>query len=1761
MSQLPSDISTASPLFKSSKVKGLLKSSKNWRLFLLALILALAALLRFYNQNWDESKLLHPDERYVTVVTTQLKVPRSFAEFLNPGTSPINPYNTDWGRTYVYGTLPLFIVRNAAEWLDTGCAPAHAIFPRLIGQIIAGPKSLECGPNGFSLGYTVLVGRFWSALADVFSVLLIYLVGSILFGKRTGLLASFLGACTVFLIQIAHFYTVDSSTNFFTLLALYFCVRIAVRSNGLQAKQTAVISSQPPTENPEAQNQSNVNPFPISISFKRNFFHDWKEKVTGAWWFFPVLAGVCCGLALANKPSSFLLIAVVVLSIFVALLRDRQPGLPPVIRAFGALVIAGALAFGAFRIAQPYAFTGSSESEYARTRQDCTKIDSKADVFMKLCNATVNLPSPLRDVFTISSRWIKPLSELQGVVDGDQDMPYSQQWANRTGYLFPLTNLLFWGEGLPLGITSVLGLLYMIWQLLKGRRYWAYLIPIVWVLSNFLYYSNILGKTMRYLLPIYPILCICAAVILVAGWRNLRVVLPSRQLRMGSSSVNLRSINLNIGLVLIALVIGGNFLWALAYFNIYTNPITRLEASRWFMQNAPSAISVIWQSDKNQPVESQLFIKEINLNAGNSVSYEFRLSPADIAGENAPENSTPQTAGPLEFRINHTQGTGQVTASLQEGNKLLTSSTSNIQGDTMLLKMGDIQLTANKAYQLVLRADTPNTSLKARTSILSSEHWDDAVPMSIPGKDPNWIFNWLKSSSDGQIQNYGTDTDQKVQAQLNWLDETDYLTLSSNRLYASIPRLPWRYPATTEYYRALFNGDLGFELVADFHSFPTLGLFTFNDQEMPQPLLRGANVAGNQKMGVVVPYPFAEEAFSVYDHPRVLIFRKTSAYSRQLVEKVLGKYDLTHLVVQTPAKASVSPHGLVFDQTTQQQQNAGGTWTDIFPPASPLNHSEFLAWLAWLILIEALGLATYPLIAHVTRKNRLSALADSGFSASKILGLLIVAVTIWWLASAKLVAFERGPIWAIIIGLVIVGCAIAWKDRRLLIANIRERMPIIAASEIVFLTAFIAWTLVRVSNPDLWHPIMGGEKPMDFAYLNGVLRSTYFPAIDPWFANGYINYYYFGFVLVATPVKALGIEPAVAYNLIIPLLFALTAIGAFSVATTFLLAWRNRQIINPTNASFTLISYRSIIIGGALATIFAVLMGNLDQINTLLPALQRLGGLEKGTEGVSATIQGIGKWLGGAELPVRPEWFYWNATRLTTAVPIAEFPQFTFLYADLHAHMMAMPLALLSILFALAIASGALNTALIFLSALTVSMLWPTNSWDYPVHLVLAFGAIVLGLWESGKRGTGFARFVILAIPLYFLVTRILIIPYTENFGAAYNNIDPWTADRTPVWTYLTIHLTFILPIATHLFLETHQSLIQTIGTPAFKPVRNIVFSALLASLIVGLILFIKGVPVGIIAAPLIFLSFVAAFLPNQTGQKRIYWFLISGAFTITLFVELFTLRGDIGRMNTFFKFYIQVWIILACAAAAAFVLVVQRLRSSRKQFKSLLLENKGDFVLSRQIRITQAVLTLFCLTMCSLIFLGMLYPAFAIPAKINDRYITTTPKGLNGELYMIQATRMEGADEKLLKTIKLNDDLEVIKWFRENVKGTPNIFEGTTGGFQYRWGNRVSIYTGLPAVLGWEWHQRQQRAALSDSVVFDRNKDISEFYSTANVARALTLLRRYQTKYIVVGQMEQAYYPAIGFSKFEIMAQQGYLRRAFANAGNVIYEVLPSAF
>ncbi|MBF8257482.1 MAG: putative membrane protein, partial [Anaerolineales bacterium] len=231
--------------------------------------------------------------------------------------------------------------------------------------------------------------------------------------------------------------------------------------------------------------------------------------------------------------------------------------------------------------------------------------------------------------------------------------------------------------------------------------------------------------------------------------------------------------------------------------------------------------------------------------------------------------------------------------------------------------------------------------------------------------------------------------------------------------------------------------------------------------------------------------------------------------------------------------------------------------------------------------------------------------------------------------------------------------------------------------EALALGLFLLDLAIRIANPDLWHPYKGGEKPMDFSYFNAVLRSTSFPPYDPWFAGGYINYYYFGFVLVGVPVRLLGLNPGVAYNLILPTMFALLAVNGYAVA--FELARRATGFVRSLSPR----------LAGAAAAAFLVLLGNLGTVVMAYQGLKQIGAEGQPTaellSGIPQAARGLLKFVSlQSPLPYRMDEWYWNPSRAIPSAsgdvdPITEFPFFTFLYADPHAHMFALPLTVLGL--------------------------------------------------------------------------------------------------------------------------------------------------------------------------------------------------------------------------------------------------------------------------------------------------------------------------------------------------------------------------------------------------------------------------------------------------------------------------------------------------
>jgi uncharacterized membrane protein len=173
-------------------------------------------------------------------------------------------------------------------------------------------------------------------------------------------------------------------------------------------------------------------------------------------------------------------------------------------------------------------------------------------------------------------------------------------------------------------------------------------------------------------------------------------------------------------------------------------------------------------------------------------------------------------------------------------------------------------------------------------------------------------------------------------------------------------------------------------------------------------------------------------------------------------------------------------------------------------------------------------------------------------------------------------------------------------------------------------------------------------------------------------------------------------------------------------------------------------------------------------------------------------------------------------------------------------------------------------------------------------------------------------------------------------------------------------------------------------------------------------------------------------------------------------------------------------------------------------------------------------------------------YPVLATRTKVPLRF-EPLPPTLDGMAYMAQASYRDRD-----KDLDLPSDYRAIRWVLDNVQGTPVIIEGTAP--LYHWGSRFSIYTGLPTVIGWDWHQKQQRWGYQERVD-QRTRDVQRFYESTDPQVAWSILRQYGVRLIVVGGLERAYYPAAGLAKLDQMVGDG-LEVAYRDGSVTIYEV-----
>lgn len=1659
---------------------------------LLVWVLLAGAYFRAVGLNWGEYQYLHPDERFLVWVGSDItpvkcldpaygiydcppdkKAWMSLSEYFDTVNSTMNPNNRGHG-FYVYGTLPMFLTRFLVE--------------------------LVYGRSGFN--EMTDMGRLLSALADLLTVALVYVIAARLYDRRVALLSTAFVSAAVLMIQQAHFFTMDTFVNFFIYLAIYFAVRVALLDWRSPERPTQPLEEGHIVELQEGSETASHSLVtsqgePGAVRYLNVAFAFARHPL----FLLSLGFGVALGSAVASKlnaaPVALLLPAAFALQLLKSPMKDFERRLWQVA---GYLILAALVSIFIFRIAQPYAFSGPG--------------------FFGV---------------KLNQAWEAQIREQRTQASGDVDFPPAMQWARRPIW-FSGQNLVLWGLGLPLGMLAWAGVVWAGWRMLADktsdrREIQRHALLWGWTVLYFIWQSFQSNPTMRYQLPIYPSLAI------FAGWSVIAMYDRSKEAR-GTA----RRVYAILAIVVGVAVLSGTYAWAYAFTRIYVRPITRIEASRWIYQNIPGPINLRIRTGEGYYSQPLPFPSGLMIQPAQPYATDFMARASGSLEEVIfPHMLDIQSGANVKTLSLIISSVGEPRVSAEARYSGDFQPISDPRGESITLTLdAPLPVTQGQSYRLTLSIESGNGSITLTGAAPANEgDWDDGLPLRLDGYDgfggiypPGLNFNM-----------YPDDNQEKLDRFLGILDQADYILISSNRQWGSLPRLPERFPMVTVYYRNLlgcpagesiqacyiraqpgmYQGNLGFDLVKVFQSDPSIGPLRINDQ-------------------------WAEEAFTVYDHPKVLIFKKNDTYDPQKVAAILGAVDLTKVVHVTPRRAGSYPANLLLPLSRWEEQQAGGTWSELFDTEALPNRFPALAVILWYLVVALLGWVVYPLV-----RLALPGLPDHGYPLARISGLLLLSYLVWLAGSAG-IAFSRSTISLAFLLILLISLLAAILQRKDLWAELRERRRYFLSVEFIFLAFFILDLLIRLGNPDLWHPWKGGEKPMDFAYFNAILKSTTFPPYDPWYAGGYLNYYYYGFVLVGVLVKWLGIVPALAYNLILPTLFALIASGAFSLAWNLAVAVHNR------NRRFSIFDHAFWV--GLAGAVGMALLGNLGIPKMIYQGYQRLaapGGVIEDAglfTRLMWAFQGFVRALGGASLPYSIGDWYWLPSRAIPAPgdvePITEFPFFTVLYADLHAHLLALPITLLALSFALALVLGQNRWKGLFsvvagfgLGGLAIGALRPTNTWDFYTYLALGCVAIVYMIGRyyqprdngDGKPWSFFDKLPLVSqrilvaaggVLLLMVLSLLLFKPFSDWYALGYNKIELWKYTHTTLSAYLIHWGVFLFLIVSWMTWETRDWLASTplSSLRKLEPYKHLIQLAIVLLFVLVAILLLLKVAIAWVVLPLAAWAGVLLLRPGISNAKRFVLFLVGTGLVLTLMVEVIVLRGDIGRMNTVFKFYLQVWTMFSISAAASLGWLIQALPVWRPGWR-----------LSWQV------------VLVALVASAALYPLMATMAKIQDRMTSLAPHTLDGMAFMRYA---EYADE--WGVMDLSQDYRAIRWMQENVQGSPVIVEANLRNL-YRWGSRFSIYTGLPGVVGWEWHQQQQRAVLPGNWVSDRIAEVDNFYQTTDIQQALDFLRKYNVRYIILGQQERGHYPGEGLNKFE--AANGMLwKDVYRDGDTVIYEV-----
>jgi YYY domain-containing protein len=796
---------------------------------------------------------------------------------------------------------------------------------------------------------------------------------------------------------------------------------------------------------------------------------------------------------------------------------------------------------------------------------------------------------------------------------------------------------------------------------------------------------------------------------------------------------------------------------------------------------------------------------------------------------------------------------------------------------------------------------------------------------------------------------------------------------------------------------------------------------------------------------------------------------------------------------------------------------------------------ELGGFFSWYLIATIAGLIAFPLVFKF-----LPALRDRGYTFSRAVGLITWGFLYWLLSSFGILKNNIQSL-LIAMGLLVLldGIIIGKRGIGRVIAWSNNNRGLIITTEVLFLGAFALWAFIRSANPE----IAGTEKPMELAFINSILRSPGMPPLDPWLSGYAISYYYFGYVLVAMLIRLSGVISGVGFNLAIALWFALSAVGAYGLVFNLLPAGRRNKDRSARAGLYTLPLF---------GPLFLLIVANLEGFLEILHAR----GLFWKHLTEDTWISFFWKWLDILDLTIQPSqpfsWLptrylpWWRASRVLQdydllGAPreiIDEFPQFSYLLADLHPHLLAMPFVLLGIAISLNLyRSRRLKTA--SLAGIQLPIRWSDllftgvclgglgflNIWDFPFAVLLFTGAYLIKRSASERINI---RLIADCIWLFFLVILVgvaLYLPFYLSFSSQAGGIVPSLIYVTRGAHFWVMFAPLLLPMGAYLVWSIRREkaeqrfiralLISTAimiilfvtmllagwiawSIPALRMVLESIFNAQGQSYITvvvesiqrrivapGTWLTLLGLLAGLIA--LIFRKvrntsneISLRNMPDRPiGRKVDFSFIVMSVGILLLILpEFFYLHDQFGwRMNTIFKFYFHAWLLLSICAAVAFVRVFSKTRGV------------GWSIVRWGLLVV--------------LIASLVYTPVMLDIKTNH-FGFGNFRTLNGNQYFINL---------------YPEEAQAIDWLSLQ---EPGIIAEAIGG-SYSGFARVSTLSGFPTILGWPGHESQWRGGGEE--MGSRFSDIETLYATTEWSLAVSIIQQYEIRYIYIGNLERSTY------------------------------------